>query len=72
MGDLHIIESEDKIDLEKIANTYIYDTKMLAFNDIPDEQKGLIIKHLWSKGFYVIFKDYQGEYEIVSKNKKVK
>ncbi len=69
MGNVYIIQENLNFDLEEIEKKYLLDKNVIAFLKIPDGQKGILLKHLWQKGYYVIFKEYQGDYVIVPMEK---
>jgi hypothetical protein len=75
MGNIHIVTGGNEINLDVFSNSFIYGKKNIEFMKIPEDRKGLVVKHLWCKGYYIIFKEYRGEYSLVplcGNEKKVK
>ena len=66
MGNVFIVEKKQIPNIDTLLQKYIIKEDLLNFLAIPDEQKGFILKYLWSKGYCVIFKEYRGDYVIVS------
>ncbi|MBK6353132.1 MAG: hypothetical protein IPF46_06945 [Saprospiraceae bacterium] len=65
MGNIHMVINDQNLDLQKIVDGNTLKDNLLSFSNIPDNQKGLVIKYLHNKGYYVIFKEYRGDYVMI-------
>ena len=70
MGNVYMVENNPSLDLQKIIEKNTLKNDVLSFLTIPDNQKGLVLKYLYYKGSYVIFKEYRGDYVMIPMNKK--